>query len=139
MQATMWRCPSNNHRNIRRCVAGVVFIPVHSYHTIDYIRHSVCPVLLSLCVYTPRSLVWLPTVFSAMPRQVLFPCAICEKSTKCKKSSIECAQCGLWVHAACASLSDADISRYRSSDQIFMCRCCVLVEDAVCHERLLSK
>ena len=98
MQATMWRCPSNNQRNIRWCVAGVVFIPLHSYHTSDYIRHSVCPVLLSLCTYTPHLLVL--TVFSAMPRKVLFPCAICEnqQNARSRRSNARSAACGYMQH-----------------------------------------
>ena len=52
MQATMWRCPSNNQRNLRRCIAGVVFIPLHSYHTIDYKTLCLSRSLVIVYVYT---------------------------------------------------------------------------------------
>lgn len=75
-----------------------------------------------------------------MPRnKIRFPCSECNKSTDCRKDSIECSCCGLWVHAECVPLTHTDISEYGHSDDVFMCRRCVVVDGEISYEKLLAQ
>ena len=56
------------------------------------------------------------------------------------KKSIECALCGLWVHAKCIPLSSSEIRQYGSCDELFMCARCVKTdENKINYEMLLDK
>jgi len=74
-----------------------------------------------------------------MPRKVQYPCSECERTTNCRKASIECAECGLWVHASCIPLTSEEVSSYGASDEVFLCRRCVVVDNDVCYDKLLAK
>ena len=74
-----------------------------------------------------------------MPRKVAFPCSQCDKSTACKKESIECAACGSWVHSRCVPLSAQQLKDYGASDVFFWCRRCAVLDGHVRYMKMLIK
>ena len=42
-------------------------------------------------------------------REVKFRCGICDKSVNKNQKSIDCNNCGLWVHKSCEGLTDGEL------------------------------
>ena len=44
-------------------------------------------------------------------REVKFPCGICDKSVNKNQKSIDCNNCGLWVHKSCEGLTNGECQK----------------------------
>lgn len=64
---------------------------------------------------------------------ILYPCSICTKTTDCKKESIHCDGCDLWVHGAMIPLESDEITRYGQNEEIFVCRPCLVIDQQLCY------
>jgi hypothetical protein len=64
----------------------------------------------------------------AKAKPVRYPCSVCDRT--CGFDTIECSDCGSWVHKTCASMNNDIFAHFSAEHAVFMCpRCLGLQSD----------